>query len=298
LSFTFRRGFNGTPERLFYHFCRTPIALFPTMRCLSLLRFGILGAAYFIRTLPLSCAADSIKPIEMKLTMIPPRDILVEWKDPTPGAVGHIVEWGTKPDDEFVPLGYFPPTVSSYRHPDLMWETPQYYRVRAYYGPASPEIEVSLPKELTDAEYKRRYDQPEDYHWAPPKIVPDVKPVAKKSLRDQATAADAAPVDFKSTLQPVAVSGFQLTWTDRASDEEGTMVEVKKEGSSEWQMVAMVPPDVNSFGWAFEPPTRKALVRIRPYYFGPPCDLQHLTTGKEPEPAPESKPTPSTKKST
>lgn len=230
-----------------------------------------------------SAASDPAKAIQIKLTMIPPRDILVEWKDPAPGAVGHVVEWGTKPDDDFVPLGFFPVGVSSYRHPDLMWETNQYYRVRAYYGPASKEIEVSLPKELTDEEYKKRYDQPEEYHWALPVIVPDPKPAAKKSMRSAATMAEAAPTDFKITLQSVSVSGFKLTWTDHASDEEGTMIEVKNEGESDFKMVALVQPDVNSFGWAFAPPVRKGIVRIRPYYFGEPSELKHLTTPKEPE---------------
>jgi hypothetical protein len=263
------------------------------MRSSSLTRFSLLGTAGFIWLLSSALGAEAAKSIEMKLTMIPPRDILVEWKDPIPGAAGHIVEWGTKPDDDFVPLGYFWPNVTSYRHPDLMWETAQYYRVRAYYGPTSPEIEVNLPKDLTDAEYRRRYNQPEEYHWALPVVVPDSKPVEKKSLRNPATAADAAPVDFKATLQPVSVSGFKLTWTSRSNDEEGTMIEVKKDGSSEWEMVALVPPKVNSFGWAFAPPIRKGLVRIRSYYFGPPCALQHLTTGKEPA----TLSAPSTKKS-
>jgi hypothetical protein len=227
-------------------------------------------------------AADKPEPIDLSLSFVATRDILVEWKDPNPGVVGHVVEWGTRPDDDFVPLGYFPSRQTSYRHPDLMWETANYYRVRAFYGQPSPEVEISLPPELTDAEYKRRYEQPEDYHWAAPGIVPDAHPVEKKSLRDPATAAAAAPTDFKLTLQPVSVSGFKLTWTNHASDEDGTIVEVKKEGSSDFEIVALVEPNVNSFGWAFEPPTRKAAVRIRPFYYGAPSALRHLSTGKDP----------------
>jgi hypothetical protein len=295
LNPSFRRDLSDAPEHFVFTDRRSEYP--PNMRSSSLTRFGLLGAVCLAWMLPSALSADATKPIAMKLTMIPPRDILVEWKDPVPGAAGHIVEWGTKPDDEFVPLGYFWPTVTSYRHPDLMWETAQYYRVRAYYGPTSAEIEVSLPKDLTDAEYKRRYDQPEEYHWALPVIVPDPKPVGKKSIRSATTVADAAPIDFKATLQPVSVSGFKLTWTSRASDEEGTMIEVKKDGSGEWEMVALVPPKVNSFGWAFAPPTRKGLVRIRPYYFGPPCELQHLVTGKEPETPASATMAPSAKKS-
>jgi hypothetical protein len=245
-------------------------------RCLLLGGFLLLASAH---------AADAPPPIEIKIALVPPRDIVVDWKDAVPGAAGHIIEWGTKPDDDFVPLGFFQPRLTTFRHPDLMWETPNYYRVRAYYGPASPEVEINLPKDLTNEEYKRRFEQPEDYSWAHPKIIPDAARVDKKSIRNSATASAAAPTNFKITLMPITVSAFELTWTDRASDEEGTMIELKKEGETEFQVVALVKPNVNSFGWAFEPPIRRGVVRLRPYYLGAPSKLLHLTTPQEP-PAP------------
>jgi hypothetical protein len=221
----------------------------------------------------------SEKEIGIKATLVTPYDILVEWEDTAPGAAGYIVEWGTKPDDEFVPLGYFLPKERSYKHPDLMAETTCYYRVRAFYGPASPEAEISLPKELTDAEYKRRYDAPEDYSWCAPETIPDKAPVAKKSLRNPATAAQAAPTDFKLTLMPVSVSGYKLNWTDRASDEEGSFIEVKYEGEPDFTVRALVEPNVNKFGWAFGYPIRKGALRVRPYYFGRSSQFVHLKTG-------------------
>ncbi|HUR59239.1 MAG TPA: hypothetical protein VM029_16095 [Opitutaceae bacterium] len=243
----------------------------------------------------LASAAESSKAIDIKIALIPPRHIVVNWKNPVPGAAGHIIEWGTKPDDDFVPLGFFPPGQTSYTHPDLMWETPNYYRARAYHGPASVEVEISLPKDLSSAEYKRRFEAPEDYTWAGPKITPDAAPLEKKSIRDAATAAAAAPTNFKIALMPVTVSAFQLTWTDRASDEEGTMIELKKEGETEFQVVALVKPNVNSFGWAFEPPIRKGVLRLRPYYYGEASKLVHLTTPKEPASAADAKPKADTK---
>jgi hypothetical protein len=263
-------------------------------------RFSYLSAALLVIGLSfLGCARRDAATPSVTATLIPPRDVLVEWQDPVPGAAGHIVEWDVKPENEFVPLGFFPPSQTSYKHPDLMWETTNYYRVRAVYGPASPEIEISLPKELTEAEYEKRYAVAEDYNWALPVIVPDAKPVEKKSIRHPATAAEAAPADFKITLQPVSVSGFKLTWTDRASDEDGFLIELKAEGDTEFKVVAMVKPNVNSFGWAFEPPTRKATLRVRAYYLGPPSELRHQTTGPEPAekapaPATTSAPNPKT----
>jgi len=234
--------------------------------------------------------ADAATPIDLKITLVPPRNVVVDWKNPLSGAAGHIIEWGIKPDDEFVPLGFFQPRVATYTHPDLMWETANYYRVRAYYGPTSHEVEISLPKELSNEEYKRRFESAEDYTWAGPKIIADVATVEKKSIRDPATAASAAPTNFKITLMPITVSAFQLTWTDRASDEEGTMIELKKEGETEFQVVALVKPNVNSFGWAFEPPTRRGVLRLRPYYYGEPSKLLHVTTPKEPTNASDERP--------
>ena len=129
-------------------------------------------------------AAEPPKAIDLKIALVPPRHIVVDWKNPVAGAAGHVIEWGTKPDDDFVPLGFFQPHVTTYRHPDLMWETANYYRARAYYGPASAEVEVALPKELSDDDYKRRFEAPEDYTWAGPKVIPDAAPVQKKSIRN------------------------------------------------------------------------------------------------------------------
>jgi hypothetical protein len=263
-------------------------------------RFPDLRGAFLVGCLVLSgCSkhpASAPAGLQVTTQLIPPRDVVVQWQDSTPGAAGHIVEWDVKPDGEFVPLGYFPPTQTSYRHPDLMWETTNYYRVRAYYGPTSAEVEVSLPKDLTEAEYEKRYAVAEEYHWALPVIVPDAKPVEKKSIRNPATAAAGAPTDFKITLQPISVSGFKLTWIDHASDEDGFMIELKPDGDSEFHVVALVPPNVNSFGWAFEPPARKATVRVRAYYKGPASELRHERTPAEPpEPKPMAAPAPAPK---
>jgi hypothetical protein len=209
-------------------------------------------------------------------------NVIVEWKDPVPGAAGYIVEWGTKPDDEFVPLGFFRPDQNTYTHSDLMWETDSYYRVRAIYGPASPEIEVTIPDEISDADYQRRFSQPEDYRWVAPKVIAEEKSAEKKSIRDASHAADAAPTNFKATLMPVTVSAFQLTWTDRASDEEGFFLEQKLPDNSAFEIVALLEPNVNSFGWALHYPHRKGLYRLRPYHLGKPSELLKLRTAPEP----------------
>jgi hypothetical protein len=159
-----------------------------------------------------------------------------------------------------------------------MPQTKFYYRVRAIYGPATDPIKVTLPKELTDAVYADKFAQPEDYSWDAPKTLPDQAPVARKSIRDAATAAAAAPTDLKATLVPATISGFQLTWTNHSSNEDGFLLETRDESSPDFTVCARIDPMINAFGWGFHPPQRTGAFRIRAFYFGTPSNLETKTT--------------------
>jgi hypothetical protein len=235
-------------------------------------------------------ASSPASPIAIKIKHVSPIDIVIDWKNPTPGAYSHAVEWGTKPDDEFVPLDFFPPSVSSYKHPDLMWSTPCFYRIRALYGPASNEVEVRLSDEISDSEYKRRHAAPEDYRWAGPQTLPVEKPTKKHSIRGGTDVKEGAPTNLKATIMPITVSAFQLTWTDNSSDEDGFLIEEQLEGEKEFKVRGLVEPNINSFGWAFGYPTRQGKIRVRAYYYSAPSELLSLTTGPEPTPAPAEEP--------
>jgi hypothetical protein len=221
--------------------------------------------------------------IHLTATLTSPVDVELKWTDTAPGAAGYIVEWTPDLKSEYVVLGFLPPDATAYTHPALMPETTCHYRVRAFYGPASNPIDVRLPEELSNSAYWVRYEMPEDFEWAMPRKVPANPPVAQASIRDANTRADAAPTGFKAELVPTTVSGFQLTWTDRARDEEGYFLEMKTEESPAFQVRAVMEPNVNAFGYAFEPPMRNASFRVRPFYYGKPSNLVHLITGKAPE---------------
>jgi len=227
-------------------------------------------------------AAGNDAPLHLTAAMVSPVDIRLEWRDSDANAAGYVLEYTNDPKEDYVPLGFFPPDHKTFVHPRLMPETPFYYRVRPYYGPASNPVEVSLPKDLTDAAYVAAYAKPEDYHWAAPAIIPEDVEVTKGSIRNAASRAGAAPADLKAELVPSTVSGFKLTWTDHSTDEEGFFLEWKHEGSPEFFVCALVKPDVNSFGWAFEPPERKGSFRIRAYYYGKPSEVVMKITGKDP----------------
>jgi hypothetical protein len=214
--------------------------------------------------------------IHLTSTLVSPIDVVLEWKDASPVVATHTVEYATNPAGPYIILSFCPPAQTTYKHPNLMPQTTFYYRVRAIYGPTTNPIEVVLPNALSDAEYADRYAKPEDYSWTAPKTLPDPAPIEKKSVRDAATAA--APTDLKATFVPTTVSGFQFTWTNHSSDEEGFFLETKDQGHPDFAICAKIDPKINAFGWGFHPPQRKASFRIRAYYFGTPSNLESKTT--------------------
>jgi hypothetical protein len=235
------------------------------------------------------CSRSTPEPAEagavrLSASMVSPVDIALEWHAPATNVAGHVLEYTNQPEtEEYVPLGFFPLNHNQFTHSRLIPETTFYYRVRPYYGPVSNPVEVSLPKELTAEAYAAAYALPEDYQWAPPATVPESPTVTRTSIRNPTASAGAAPSNLKAELVTSTISGFKLTWTDRSTDEEGFFLERKREGSSEFIVCALVEPNINAFGWAFEPPEKSGAFRIRAYYFGAPSNVAVLLTGKDPE---------------
>lgn len=239
------------------------------------------GSSGCSRSTPRPADTDAIR---LSASMVSPVDIALEWHDSATNVAGHVLEYTNRPEtEEYVPLGFFPPGHTKFIHPRLIPETTFYYRVRPYYGPVSNPVEVSLPRELTAEAYAAAYALAEDYQWAPPATVPESFKVTKTSIRNTTTRAGAAPSNLRAELATNTVSGFKLTWTDRSTDEAGFFLESKREGGAEFLVCALVEPDINSFGWAFEPPERTGSFRIRAYYYGEPSNVVMLLTGKDPE---------------
>jgi hypothetical protein len=214
---------------------------------------------------PASISTPSQSPpqaITLNAALLSPTDVKLTWSGPAPSAAGYIVEFATDPKGEFTTLGFLPPDQHEFTHPRLMPETTWYYRVRAYYGSASNAVAVALPDRLSDKKYGARFKRSEDYSWATPRAVPDPGNVVKASLRGP-ESAKAAPADLKVALIPKTVSGFLLTWSDRSTDEEGYLVEMKSDHDPEFGVRAVVGPGTNSFGYAFEPPQRRGTLRVR-----------------------------------
>jgi hypothetical protein len=136
---------------------------------------------------------------------------------------------------------------------------------------------------LSDAEFAKRYAQPEDYSWGAPETIITAITPTQKSIRDAHTTAAAAPSNLKAVIAPGTVSGVHLTWINQDSDAEGYLIEMKADNDANYQVCALVGPKINSFGWSLAPPQRAASFRVRAYYIGAPSNLASEKTGPESE---------------
>jgi len=164
-----------------------------------------------------------------------------------------------------------------------MPDTTFYYRVRAYYGPVSNAVEIVLPASLSDKTYAEGFKKDEDYSWAEPRTEPPKVPVRAESIRGGGQGVGVgAPTDLSGTLVPSTISGFKLTWTDRSSDEEGFYLETQPASGGPFTVSAVTEPNINVFGFALNPPERKASFRVRAFYYGPASNVESKKTGPEP----------------
>lgn len=210
-------------------------------------------------------------------TLDSPIDITLRWKDDEPAVAGRTVEFATEKAGPYTVLEFVPPDRTAYRHPDLMPETPFYYRLRPYFGPASPAVEVSLPPgEPSEEELTGNQE------WMTPRTVegPEVRTAPLTARGAGGANAAAAPTNLEPTVEHA--TGIHFTWTDRAADEDGYLLEVRQAGSEGYRPVALLNPDINSFGLITLPEEKRASYRVRAFVYGEQSNVVHLRTGSDP----------------
>jgi hypothetical protein len=236
------------------------------------LLFSVSGLAGCSSAPPTDSSAPE-RAIHLTATLISPIDIALEWKDHPPDAAGFIVEFATEPDGEYTIIQFLPSNQTRFLHPELMPQTSFYYRVRAYYGPSSSPVEVTLPERLPGEDHNK-----DDHSWAYPQTLLEGGQAAKESIRSVNTAA-ASPTDLKATIKHSR--GVLFTWSDRSGDEEGYLLEVKPQGSQEFEVAAVLNPNINSFGLITLPNEKSASFPVRAFYYGKPSNLVHKITGPD-----------------
>lgn len=204
-------------------------------------------------------------PPALTATLDSPVDVTLRWPD---DSAGRMVEFATAPGGPYTTLAFLPPHRTSYHHPDLLPETPFYYRVRPYDGGTTGAVTVTVPADAPDLTAT-------DPHWPDPRPVPHPG-VATASLREDPRAA--APSDLAAKV--MTADGIRFTWTDHASDEDGFLLETKPDGAPEFAPVAVLDRDIGSCGLATLPAERSASFRIRAFRYGPPSAVAYQHTGK------------------
>ncbi|MGX1881686.1 fibronectin type III domain-containing protein [Streptomyces sp. NPDC055287] len=222
-------------------------------------------------------AGDVAPPTATRLTaaLDSPVDITLRWTGEDRGAVGRVVEFATAARGPYTILQYVPPGQRTYRHPDLMPGTPFHYRLRPYYGSASRPVEVTLPPGGLSERAQR-----DDHAWAPPRRTNGSRAVQTRPVRDAA----AAPAGLKATVKHA--NGIRFAWTDRASDEEAQLLEIRTASSRSWRPAAVLDPGVDSFGLITLPDEKRASYRVRAIAYGERSNVVRLRTGTAPPPSP------------
>ncbi|RDI22349.1 hypothetical protein DFR72_112217 [Lentzea flaviverrucosa] len=198
----------------------------------------------------------------LKSELTSPVDVTLHWR-PEAGSAGQVVEYANTRDGDYTILEFATPAKNTYEHPDLIPETEFYYRVRPYTGPASVTVDVTLPPGDEVPEI-------EGPDWtAPVKTGGGGTPVA---------SPEAAAADLKAEVKHA--NGILFTWQDRASDEDGYLIEVRPAGAADYRVAVQLDPDTTSYGVITLPDEKTATYRVRAFRFGSPSNLTHQTTGK------------------
>jgi len=252
------------------------------------MRFGMPGVLLLAVLGLAACSSGPPVPappaLQVTAHLLSPPDIVVESKGHSPDAAGHIVEFATDPNGDYTTLEFVPTSSRTrYQHPNVVPKTTFYYRVRDYFGTASSPVDIVLPDAPPGEDIEKLR-----HEWTEPRRLPMAAPIEAKPIRVASPAAAAgAPTDLKGIVKHS--KGIHFTWTDRASDEQGYLLELRPEGAPEFGVVALIDPDMNSFGLITLPNEKHAAFRIRAFYYGPASNVAKATSGPEPVGTPPPK---------
>jgi hypothetical protein len=231
---------------------------------------------------PTSAAADPFAaPSDLEATLTDPSNIDIRWKNNATAPGGAFLEFNMNPGEEYTLLEALMPSTTTVRHPDVAPETRFGYRIRPFFGQPSAAVEIMTQRPAPNAKLPVQAEGP-----VPDDAPARPDPLPKKSLKSPATIAEAAPAEVTVALaSPTAVD---IRWKDRASDEEGYLVEVTDDPKNEFRVVALMPPDSTSFRKVNLPPDTRCYFRARAYFSGTPSNVATVTTPPAPPDPPKA----------
>jgi hypothetical protein len=233
------------------------------------LGLGLAGCGRSSAAAPEAARDAFAPPSHLTAALTADGDVALAWQTHARAPGGTWVEVAT-PGADFVPLGAVPADQPRFLHPQVAADTTFLYRLRPYFGPASPAATITTGTPPPGA--PSLDEGPLDEAPAP------LAEAAARSLRTAATAAAAAPP--APALRLASPTSVELRWEDRAADEEGYLVELAVDGG-DFAVAALLPADATSFRKVSLPAATAVAFRVRPFVYGPRSKLVSVTSAPD-----------------
>ncbi|QKV74478.1 fibronectin type III domain-containing protein [Amycolatopsis sp. Hca4] len=85
----------------------------------------------------LAAGCSATPPPAFTAALTSPTDVVLSWPD---DGAGHRLEYANDPDGPWTTLRFLPAHTTGYHHPDLIPQTPFYYRVQPFTGPVTADL--------------------------------------------------------------------------------------------------------------------------------------------------------------
>jgi hypothetical protein len=195
-------------------------------------------------------------------------NVELHWKNNATAPGGAWIEF-TTPGDDYTKLEAAWPNVNAYLHPDVAPESKLIYRIHPFYGQPSAETTITTGKAPADAKNN-------DEEGPLPPLEHETA-VEQKPIHDLATFAAAAPDGLTGKLfSPTTVD---LRWNDRATGEDGYLVEIAGPEDKDFKICALLPANATSFRKTQLAAETKCRFRVRAFFYGDSSNLATVTTG-------------------
>lgn len=197
-------------------------------------------------------------------------DVQLQWSNnPVAADGGNWVEFAT-PGSEFTKLVVFlrDTGATEFVHPRVAPESQFIYHLQPFFGQASTPEKIITGEASTNGPALEEGPLPPDTNRV-------TTAAQKVSMRTPQTLAAATP-DLTATLS--SPTSVDLRWADKASDEDGYVVEGATDLQGPYFVCALLPPDTESFRKIELPAQTNCFFRVRAFFYGKPSDTVSVMT--------------------
>ncbi|MFD0893985.1 fibronectin type III domain-containing protein [Luteolibacter ambystomatis] len=185
------------------------------------------------------------------------RDVILNWRNAATAPGGCWIEFNT-PGDDFTKLDAAWPETTTWTHRKVMPGAELSYRLVPFFGKPSAETVITtgtVPEGVAGKEEE-----------GPLPGAAAAGDIARASIRAAGSFAAAVPDGLTARLS--FPTNVELRWQDRATDEDGYLVEVAEDREGAFKLCALLPPDATSFRKIQLPAGTLCRFRVRAFFYG------------------------------